>query len=941
MVLQWIVIGILVCLGSICNANDYVCVKPPTQQTGAWTSAMWHVGGGKQVLQLNSYVQGESRTGVLRSREFICPAKLSFRLAGHSHRNANFARLIDVETGKVLAELPSPGRDEALPVSWDLTQWQGRPVRMEVTDGDDGPSWAWISICEMQPELVPMPTVAGKLPDGWEEIPQPMQRKVVEGVPFISRSVLWSPGREGDSLKIPADGLQAEYLYLLGGGYTPDESQPGWGGSDDKICHFVGDQVGELRISYKDGSVDRVPLTFGFNVWWREPWRRSPEPFIGETPQAQAMRDSLCVYSPDWDKPWLMRIGLRPKAVQQIELVDNASKTGNVSIQGVSFGGCRELSSGMTAQPGEPMSATFTEWLKTHTIDGAKPMSAARKAALNKLKSYCDTDPSDFTVAGVKRTIAINPPMAFIGPKLSFDGPVAALVMGQVYEENSAELLSRIDLDGMVHESNKEADNYGAFGGVTPKLGPFYTAAYTRNRAALLLANVGLLTPANAAVNFWDKWLMYFPQSYPEIQMGGKPVPGHATVIANQPHVYFDSLSKAGWPTAFKTRDYGNPETDGHGILMLNRYRVWVKEGRSPKWTRDHWAALKEAAEWIPWCLDNPELSLSKNGLLYAESEGGMQTTTIYCDTPNYYGLLAYAEMADSIGEQAMASRWRLTAARLKRAIEAYYPASAKPFGDTWQPGERLWGSGDANNAPLLFAADLYGYDAASAMDPKWLKISQNTHRLQMSRKTPAGCSPTGFGYGQGYATESALLLDEMDDSALLLEWMAKLCYAPRQKNPFRVPEGATVKTDGSTWRRWGDLGNLFQMNEAVYTCQLLAGVDDTSPDELKLMPRIPTGWSGVELSDWPAAVKSGGQMQMVKLSMSVKCDASGPVSVTLKSSSPVDKVAVRVGPYASSDAADRMAVKMQSQGWAVSQVTSGQTKGKPAIWLWLKGSIR
>lgn len=938
--IQLIVIGLLVCLSTLCAAEDFVCVQPPTQQTGAWTSAMWHVGGGKQVLQLNSYVQGEARTGVLRSREFVCPPTLSFRLAGHSNRKANFARLIDAADNTVLAELPSPGRDEALPVSWDLTKWQGRPVRMELTDGDTGSSFAWISICELQPELVPMPTEAGKIPDGWQEIPQPVELSSVEGVPFLSREIMWSPGKEGDRLDLTLNGIKAQHLYLKGGGYLPDDSQPAWGGSTDNNCHFIGDKMGELQIRYKGGQVDRVPLSIGFTVWWRDPWRRSPEPFVGNTPQAKVMRDALCVYAPTWDDPWLLRISLRDLPVESVSLLDVAAKTGYVAIQGISLGGCQQIPAGQTAKQGQ-LSPKLSTWLSSHTVDSANPLPAARKAAINQLRMLCETSSREFTAAAVRRTAAQNPPAQFAGPKLSFEGPASAVVMGYVYQENSAELLSRIDADGMVHESNKEADNYGTFGGYTPKLAPFYTSAYTRNRSVLLLANAGLLKPANASVNFWDKWLMYFPQAYPELQMGGKPVPGHATVIANQPHIYFDVLSKSGWPTKFKTRDYGNPETDGHGILMLNRYRVWVKEGRDAKWARDHWDALKEAAEWIPWCLDNPELSLSTNGLLYAESEGGMNTTTIYCDTPNYYGLLAYAEIADSIGEMQLAHRWRLTAARLKRAIDAYYPATVKSFGDAWQPSERLWGSGDANNAPLLFAADLYGYDAMRSMDAKWLKISQNTHRLQMSRKSPAGCSPTGFGYGQGYATESALLLDEMDDSALLLEWMAKLCYAPRQKHVFRVPEGATVKQDGSTWRRWGDLGNLFQMNEAVYTCQLLAGVDDTSPDVLKLMPRIPTGWRGAQVSDWPASVKSGGKIQMVNVSMTVKCDADGPSSLVLKASGPVDHVAARIGPYASAEAADRMTSKMQAKGWTVSPITSGHTKGQPALWLWLKGSIR
>lgn len=930
-----IALGLVFGLSTLCAADEFLCVQPPIQQTGAWTSAMWNVGEGKQALQLISYVLGETRTGVLRSRDFVCPKTLSFRLAGHSHRNANFARLVDAVDGKMLASLPSPGRDEALPVSWDLTEWQGRSVRMELVDGDAGTSYAWIAICDLQPELVPMPTEAGKLPEGWQELPQTIVQSTVDGVPFIGREILWAPGKEGDWLDVPINGVEAKYLYLKGGSYSPDD-QPGWGGSNDRAWHFIGDQMGELQVKYVGGQVDRIPMSFGFTVWWRTPWQRSPEPFVGDTSQAKTMRDSLCVFAPSWSEPWLIRIALRGLPVQSISLVDNADKDGFVLLQGISLAECTKRSAGQELQQGTP-SPRLSEWLQTHTVDGAKPLSASRLAAMQKLRLLCETFPSDFTEASVKNTAKITPPAKFIGPRLSFEGPVSALVMGYVYQENSAELLSRIDPDGMVHESGQKADYYNGFGGITPGLAAFYTAAYTRNRAAQLLANAGVLTPANAAISFWDKWLLYFPKAYPELQMGGKPVPGHATVIANQPHVYFDSLRKSGWPTKFKTRDYGNPETDGHGMLMLNRYRVWVKQGRDLQWLRDHWDAVREAAEWIPWVLDNPELSLSEHGLMYNETEGGMLEASIFCDTPCYYGLLASAEMADQIRQRELASRWRMTASRLKRAMELYYPKKIDPWGDVWPPNPGLWGYSHGTMAPLLFAADLYGYDALNQMDPVWQQRAKRTYKMLLTRNLPEWCASGGFGYGQGFVTESALLLDEMDDAANLLEWMAKICYSPRQKYPFRVPEGTSVKKDGSVWRRWGDLGNMFQMNEAVYTCQLLAGVDDTSQDVLKLMPRIPTGWKGVQFSDWPVSVKSGGKVQTVRVSMNISCDADGPNTVTLKASAPVDQVSVRVGPYASQAAADRMAKKMGSEGWSVRQETSGHTKNKPAIWLRLR----
>ena len=55
---------------------------------------------------------------------------------------------------------------------------------------------------------------------------------------------------------------------------------------------------------------------------------------------------------------------------------------------------------------------------------------------------------------------------------------------------------------------------------------------------------MGFLAKAEKAIDYFDRCMMYFPNSYPALQMAGRPVPGHATVMANKPHIYFDELSK-------------------------------------------------------------------------------------------------------------------------------------------------------------------------------------------------------------------------------------------------------------------------------------------------------------------------------------------------------------------------------------------------------------
>jgi putative heme-binding domain-containing protein len=108
---------------------------------------------------------GESLTGVLRSRPFTIPARLSFFLAGHDGSpdkplgKRNFVRLRDADTQKVLAQTAPPRNDMAQPFSWDLTKHAGKKGFLEIVDGNAGHSYAWLAVGRFHPAVVPMPKV--------------------------------------------------------------------------------------------------------------------------------------------------------------------------------------------------------------------------------------------------------------------------------------------------------------------------------------------------------------------------------------------------------------------------------------------------------------------------------------------------------------------------------------------------------------------------------------------------------------------------------------------------------------------------------------------------------------------------------------------------------------------------------------------------------------
>ena len=727
---------------------------------------------------------------------------------------------------------------------------------------------------------------------------------IIDGIPFLKNPIL-TVEKVGGIARLQRLDIKARYLYVFGGVNSVDKPHFNWGGTDDFTNQFIGDRAGDLNIKYRSGITDTVPLIFGYTLWWRAGYNASPEPFKSDPGKRAILNRALCVANGihDGSDPYFLRIVLRDQPVAEISIRDNSRHIGHPVIDGITFG---HVTDGKTLDSrrflcadGGPMPDPLRSWLADHSVASLDPMPRSRQAAIRDLQRAIYTFPSDINFQTIRKT-PVHLKRPFPGPQVTFTGPPTAAIMTNVFLENADGLLGRVsNRTGTVHESAFKAPNYEGWVGYAPDLGAYYNDSYTRTNIISLLSNMGFLSKARKAVDYYDHWMMFFPRSYPRLQMGGKPVPAHATVIANKPLFYFNTLRKAGWPTKFKTPDYGNPETDGQGLLMIGTWRYWEKAGRPKQWVDRHWKTIHAVGNWIPWCLDHPKLSFSKHGLLYSESEGGMEMESLYCNVPCYYGLLAYAQMAEAAGKPGAARYWRTYAERLLGAMDAYFPAHISPWGDVWNP-KRLGGWGPPTAmAPIIDAAVLYGYNAVTHLPTGWAARTRHAYAMMLSSNHPRFCDPSAMGYGQGFMTESALLLDQMHDATEMVDSMANLCFAPRQGHPYRVPESAVVKSNGSMWARGGDLGNLFQMGEVINTCDILLGIDDWHLRALKLMPRLPIGWTGMSVHNWPVRVLSSGQSQMAKLSMDLARDKNC-VNFNLKISvnKPVDNVAIRLGPF-------------------------------------------
>ena len=71
---------------------------------------------------------------------------------------------------------------------------------------------------------------------------------------------------------------------------------------------------------------------------------------------------------------------------------------------------------------------------------------------------------------------------------------------------------------------------------------------------------------------------------------------------------------------------------------------------------------------------------------------------------------------------------------------------------------------------------------------------------------------------------------------------------------------------------------------------RIIVGVDDSNPDTLKLIPRLPDGWSGFNATNWPVYTRNG----IVKID--IHCKRNGDFfQLNCKSSKKIKMIIVRL----------------------------------------------
>lgn len=858
----------------------------PMSSTGTW--GILTTTGGSYVGEpyLSSMAQGEPGTGEIWSPTFtLSVPRIVLKIRGWDGRHGELGKdrflLTDAATGEIVRKSEPPLSDEPTRLDWDVAELKGRSVRVGMIDANSDSSFAWMGIDEVDAGSDYHVKFNGKSMAGWvAKVPQ-LDYADAGGVPFLVGAGSIAAENGGTVARIDC---RVKHIYLLGMTNSLDQGNYCWFSPMDYAGRFfVGDRLGAIRVSYADGAVDLYPLVLGESLWWGRKFTQNPEPFISDAAAAAALKDSLRLYpaAPTPDGRYLAVISPRSAAVQSVEIVDSAAKNGSPVILGLTV----EPESGEAvpkgvALPHDAASAELAAFVKTSALrrEGDDETTAAKK--LVQLREALYTTRSNFP-----KHVDVTVPEGYKGPEFKFEGDAFAEVLTNVLYANLEDISERVDAEGMYHTSAKGAATWGGyegFGTYQEGIGSYYPQSWTRDMGRSLgeLCAFGYLDEAKRCADYvFAKARVW--EERPELRLNGVVLPRHICRVLQGPST---------------DPGQGCFENDGQGLTALFVYNLWRRIPDRDEWLKAHWEDVQGLGDWVIWQFEHPEVSGAKEVLRTdSECSGGIGYS-VYADMACMEALKGLADMAVSIGHASKAAQWRARAEKMRAGCESTYIVNDEKYGKVWTLAHSGWPNRSTVMGPVIIPSDRSGF--LGQTNDKWRAYNDATYRRQVESYKPFGFFGVAMGYGQGFVTQSALLLDKMDDATEMLRWAARATYCAAYK-PYIVPEGCEVDPTGRFWHRTGDLGNGVQQAEIVKALRVVIGIDDSSPSRLSLCPRMPVGWTGVSIGRYPAVIRPGAETEIAQLSYSLTHKQEG-WRLDVSSDRPLPAVDMRLGPLVS-----------------------------------------
>ncbi len=736
------------------------------------------------------------------------------------------------------------------------------------------------------------------------------------GVPFITNNL---PLDEGGSAQVDVGG-KAERIFLLG---MTDKNSPkvqnrrgpselirpavptdGWADPRDRaVRFFVGDELGQIRLNYEDGTTQIFTLRVGESIWWGRIFYDYQEPFPTDPKLRAALADSLRLYppAPVEDGNYIAVIKPKDIPIKSITFENSRAKKGTLALAGITIETVdTNRIVGTTVEPGI-FTPEFAKFVEEKPLRPQKQDERQAQRELRTLSLALYSSDESF-----KGPVTPQKPLGYSGPEMSFKGSLAAEVLANAFYYNVQDILDKIDETGMYHTSTSNALSWGGykgFGTFRENLGRYYDVSYSRDMGRSL-QEVTMLGFTNASRRCAEYCLRYAShwETDPSLRFKGEPAPPHWGMFANRP-------------------DRGSQENDGQGLTTMFIYKVWQRMPDRDEWLRAHWTEVKGLGDWILWQFDHPEFSQATNDMLYTTGESAANGGhSVYPDCICMYSLLALAQMADSIGKTNSAKQWGIRADKMQAAISKNYIINDPKYGSVWTLDYAGWPNKSTVLGPMIFSADYTGF-APEDDDANWRPINAAAYQRLIETYPPFGFYGQAMGYGQGFVTQSALLLDRMQDATKMLDWTAKEIYDPRyvSSDHFIVPEGVQISPTGEFWYRMGDLGNGVQEAEIVKALRLVIGVDDTLPGRLQFYPRMPYDWDEMAVTKYPVLFEQSGKMETAYLNYKLTRSGKG-MKLEISADKELGLIGMRLGPFENQPQTSNLSVNGQSPGNMVAE---------------------
>jgi hypothetical protein len=698
------------------------------------------------------------------------------------------------------------------------------------------------------------------------------------GIPFIEETL---PIQQLGSVRVNLGGNPVKHIFLLGMTYAKPSpwAHPG----DYSMRFFIGDELGRIRLDYADGSTQIFPLILGESIWFGKLFYEYPEPFSTDARFREALAEALRLYppAPVRDGNYIAVITPKPASIRNITLEASPVKWGVPVINGITV----ELPKddeipGAVAFPDKALSLEFAKFASEKPLLSLGADNCSTPQQLNALRQALYTSDQDF-----RGQVAESAPRGYAGPEVTFKGNIFAEILANAFRYNVQDMAGKVDAEGMYHTSTKGSQSWGdynGFGTFRTNVGKYYDASWSRDMGRSLqeLTELGYTNQAARCADYCLRMARLWEED-PSLKFKGQTLPRHWGRIVNKPEKQ-------------KMKPF---ENDGHGLVTMFLYKLWQRLPDRNEWLRARWPDVKAAGDWILWQFEHPEISRATNGLLYTTGESAPPNGySVYPDCVCMDALRALAQMADSIGETNSAAQWRDRADKMQKAITARYIVTDPKYGRVWTLDYAGFPDKTTVLGPLIFQADFNGF-APQDGNPQWRMVNEAAYRRLIDNRLPFGFYGRAMGYGQGFMSQAALLLDRMHDATRILDWAAKEIYDPKYGS-FIVPEGCKVDpASGHFWFHLGDLGNGVQEAEIIKALRIVIGVDDTRPDRLQFYPRMPYDWKEMAADQYPVLFDQSEKTAIAHLNYKLS-RAGDKMNLEISSDKELGPVAMRLGPF-------------------------------------------